>query len=94
MTYNLTDEIKSKLSPEQLVIVEKWQAERKARSAIMDRVDAKEISIYDALEMMEDMITDHCEHGRSIMGTCAGCDEIEDIINPDRDKDEEDDEED
>lgn len=88
MTYNLTDEIKAKLSPEQLVIVEKWQAERKTRSAIMDRVDAKEISLIQALELMEGMISDYCEHGRYIMGTCHSCDEIEDIINPNRDKEE------
>jgi hypothetical protein len=82
MKYNLTDEIKAKLSPEQLIIVDKWQAERAKRSEIMDHLDAGTISLSDAMKQIDEITPDYCEHERSIMSNCSSCDEIEKILNP------------
>lgn len=82
MSYNLTDEIKAKLTPEQLVIAEKWNIERKQRAELIDQLENETISTKEFYDKMIDLTPEHCEHERSIWSTCLACDEIESIINP------------
>jgi len=84
----LTEEIKSKLTPEQLKIAQIWEAENIKRDKLMDQVEKGSLSLSDALDLMKDMTPEFCEHNRSIMGMCSACDEIERIINPDAFKEE------
>jgi hypothetical protein len=79
---SLSEEIKAKLTPEQLVIAEKWETERFQRQAIMSQIELGVISLREALDSIRDITPNYCEHGRSIMGTCGACDEIERIIRP------------
>jgi hypothetical protein len=82
MNHNLTDEIKAKLTPEQLVIAEKWEDERKQREALIEQVEAGTITIREFFDKSEAITPYHCEHDRSIWSTCIACDEIESIIRP------------
>jgi hypothetical protein len=91
---NLTkkrEERKTLLSPQQLAIVQRWDAEKVERGNIIeqareaaDRDDRKlwrELAVKACkFSLLED--PNFCEHGRSIMGTCAGCEDIERILTP------------
>ena len=79
----LTEEQKSRLNPEQLVIAEKWEREKEERSAILDKLDAGEINLKEALRLMDHQTNDMCEHDRSIWSPCGACNEIERLLYPD-----------
>jgi hypothetical protein len=79
----LTDEIKAKLTAEQLVVVEKWILERQEREKIISKLEAGELSPLEAMYQLTATSPEYCEHNRSIMSNCHCCDEIEQIINPD-----------
>jgi hypothetical protein len=86
----LTDEQKSRLSPEQLVIAEKWEQEKEERGVYIEDMrvanEAKDIEAYHAA--FEKFIkvgaanADYCEHERSIWSSCSACEEIEMILYP------------
>jgi hypothetical protein len=85
------------LTEEQQIIVAKWEAERIERAKLMNELEAKikgcnpddSVSIYEEfLTKLEALSPSHCEHGRSIMGSCMGCEEIERIIHPELFEDE------
>lgn len=90
MSNILTNEIKAKLTPEQIRIVEGWQKERTEREELIQQLENKTITTAEFLEKLDGTIPDRCEHDRSIMGTCSACDELERIIRPEafQDKDE------
>jgi hypothetical protein len=79
---SLSEEVKAKLTPEQLIIAEKWEVERFQRQAIMSQIELGVISFSEALDNIREITPDFCEHGRSVMGTCWSCEEIERIIRP------------
>lgn len=84
-----------RLTPEQNAIVAKWEVEREARGKIIDQIGIAEKkgdweAIRSLMDQIIEMTPDRCEHDRSIMGTCAGCDEIERILHPELFQDEED----
>lgn len=78
----LTEEQKAKLNPEQLAVAEKWEREKEERAAILDRMDAGEIDVREALRLMNEQSNGMCEHDRSIWSPCAACDEIERLLYP------------
>ena len=82
-----------RLTPEQQAIVAKWETEKEARGKLIGRLEVAEKSGNDEdfksiLSEIMALTPSHCEHGRSIIGTCAGCDEIERIIHPELFQDE------
>jgi hypothetical protein len=79
---SFSEEIKSKLTGQQLAIAEKWEIERLQRQSIMEQLEAGKISTKEALDKIDDITPSHCEHERSIMSNCSACDEIERIIRP------------
>lgn len=83
------------LTAEQQAIVARWEAEREARSKLIDKLAVAEKNGDDAafksiLDEIMDLTPSHCEHGRDVISTCMACDEIERIIHPELFKDEED----
>lgn len=89
----LTDEQKARLNPEQLVIAEKWEREADLREEALKEMDAaRAAKDFDAMQLATDKFfniggllgedNDRCEHDRSIMGTCAGCEELERLLHP------------
>ena len=85
----LTDEQKSRLNPEQLVIAEKWEQESIAQGKAIEMMrlaeaanDAEGIKkAFEAFLNASDT-SGFCEHERSIWTPCMACEEIERLLNP------------
>lgn len=76
-----TKEQKDKLTPEQLVVAERWEREQEARSLILDSILAEgSVDFVSKLLKTLEIGASHCEHGRSALSTCAACDEIEKLL--------------
>ena len=82
MSHYLTDEIRLKLTPEQLIVAEKWDVERKQRAKLIDQLENETITTKEFYDKMMEITPDECEHGRSIWSNCIACNEIESIIRP------------
>lgn len=85
----LTGAQRLRLNPEQMAIAEQWLADSNRRLARLDslsaQVKAGEITQTEMFEILkEDHYKEptHCAHDRSMMGTCAECDEIERLLWP------------
>jgi predicted nucleic acid-binding Zn ribbon protein len=80
----ITDEQRAKLTPEQLVVAEKWEAETEARDRLIKQLDAAtdDKMANDLIEQICALSSDMCEHGRSIWGSCSKCNAIEMILRP------------
>ena len=85
------------LTPEQLVVVKRWEAEKTARLKLLDQAweaaeqgdSERERELLMAVckvSLSED--PNRCEHGRSIVSTCMACEEIERILTPELFEDE------
>ena len=84
----ITEEQRAKLTPEQLVIAEKWDAEHTATLALVKLLQAAcnnndETECNRVMALMGDNISDFCEHGRAVWNSCIACDEIEKVLYPD-----------
>lgn len=84
----ITEDQRSKLTTEQLVIAEKWEAEHTKQIDLVHQLqlasDADdETECNRIMDLMRDNCPDVCEHGHSIWDTCMGCDDIEKILYPD-----------
>lgn len=83
----LTDEQKARLTPEQIVIAEKWEVDADLRDAEFDKIEAalnagdKE-EYHRLLTKMREDLPDYCEHDRSMSGTCWQCDELSRLLHP------------
>jgi hypothetical protein len=82
-----TPEQKARLTPEQLIIAERWEQESKDLGAIVEKMsrameERNEELWAEAQEDLQKPRPSQCEHGRHIMLSCAGCDEIERLLNP------------
>lgn len=83
----LTQEQKSRLTPEELVIAEKWEKEKEERDFLFNKIqealsaNASE-AFFQAVDSLGDMQPTHCEHERSIWSRCSACDELERKLNP------------
>ncbi len=85
----ITDEQRKRLSPEQLAIVEQWEKEREERSHLYDELSVAEkakdtAKFKEILGKLSATTSDRCPHDRSIWSSCAGCSEIERLMNPER----------
>jgi hypothetical protein len=86
----LTQEQIARLNPEQLAIAEKWDREADERQRAVDEMEAankaRDIQAYEkAMQKffsIGSVESGRCEHDRSIMGTCAGCEELEQLLHP------------
>lgn len=83
----MTPEQRAKLTPEQLVIAEKWEKEQKEMSGLIEQLataqENKDMKLWaDTMEKIQNVAPNMCEHERSIWSNCAGCDEIEQILHP------------
>lgn len=72
-----------KLNPEQKVIADKWEEERKVRQVLLDQLEDGTITFKQFVDKIEEISPSHCEHGRHIYKVCDACEEIERIIRPD-----------
>lgn len=76
-----------KLGKEQYEIAEKWDREKKERDPLFQEMieisgqPEKFERFQELLKQLSETPT-HCEHERSIWSRCAGCDEIEQALNP------------
>lgn len=82
---------KALLTPEQLAIVARWDAEKAKRMELLEQ--AQEASKRGDIERERELLMDvckvsfladpyYCEHERAVTSTCAGCEEIERILTP------------
>lgn len=83
----LTPEQKSRLNPEQLAIAEKWDQEKEEMDKVFEKLqrairESNNDLFQEALADSQANIKDRCEHDRSIWSSCAGCDEIEQLLWP------------
>jgi hypothetical protein len=83
----LTDEQKAKLTPEQIVIAEKWMEEDEKIRTIYDKLfiaieDNNEDDFHSLIEEISNTVPHICEHGKSIYDSCTACDAIEKVIRP------------
>ena len=84
----LSQEQKDRLTPEELVIAEKWEIEKAQQVIIFDEIlaaieaNSMELVIL-ATEKLGDLTPSQCEHGRHVMCGCMACDELERKVYPD-----------
>lgn len=86
----LTAEQKARLNPEQLAIAEKWDREADLREEALKEMDAARKAqddrayqkAFDKFLNIDEANEGRCAHDRSIMGTCAGCEELERLLYP------------
>ena len=83
----LTIDQRSKLTPAQIVIAEKWLAEGEQYEKLFERLEIAikngNAKAYDtAMDELGEMTPSVCEHSRSIWEECSECDAIERIIRP------------
>jgi DNA-directed RNA polymerase subunit RPC12/RpoP len=83
----ISQEKRNKLSPEQLVVAEKWERERDERQALVKQmIAAGERGDVEAVDQLQTQLLDShssmCEHDRSIWSPCCSCHEIEMILYP------------
>jgi hypothetical protein len=83
----LSQEQKNRLTPDELVIAEKWEAERELRDLIYAEIqaacDAKDNdAMLSATRKLVDSAPSQCEHDRHVMVGCAACDELERKLYP------------
>lgn len=78
----LAEEIKNKLTAEQLIIAEGWEKEREERDKVISQFEKGEITTNELADALIRLAPSHCEHGRSIWSTCIECEEIEKIVRP------------
>ena len=84
---NISSSILAKLNHEQLIIVEKWEAEREERSRLIDLIaeaekEGNEEVVDKLLHTIIDNTPDFCEHNRHIASPCCACNDIEKILYP------------
>lgn len=77
------------LTPEQYKVVQRWEQEKKDRSALYDLfdkacLDKDQTAQKKILSDLRKVGSDFCYHGRSIFGTCGSCEEIERILFPEK----------
>ena len=76
-----------KLGKEQYEIAEKWDREKEERDPLFQEMieisgqPEKFERFQELLKQLSETPT-HCEHERSIWSSCAGCEEIEQALNP------------
>lgn len=75
------------LTPEQMKVVERWDREAQAREKLIPTMCTayKNADKEEGTRIGKQILTisaKRCEHDRDIMGTCIGCDEIEQILYP------------
>lgn len=81
-----------KLTPEQQKVYDRWMQERSERQKILNEFfDSPDQCYQGLMEKLRGIDKDFCEHGRSTMGTCWSCEEIERIMFPELFEDEEND---
>lgn len=83
----MTPEQKAKLTPEQLVIAEKWEKDREEMSRLIEQFTAatgkKDMKLWtDTMDKIVEITPSMCEHDRSLWSNCAACDEIERVLHP------------
>jgi hypothetical protein len=83
----LTQEQKDRLTPQELVIAEKWDKEKDERDIIFDEIqaaikanDLESFSL--AVNKLSDMQPSQCEHDRHVMCGCMDCDDLERKLYP------------
>lgn len=84
---SISSTIRAKLTPEQLIIAEKWEAEREERDRLVSLMIEAEKSgdnkvFKELLKQILDTSPSMCEHGRSIASPCKACHQIEMILHP------------
>jgi len=83
----LTKEQKDRLTPEELVIAEKWEAEKERQDLIFIEIQtaiaANDMdAILLATDKLGNSVPSECEHGRHIMCGCMACDDLEQKLYP------------
>jgi hypothetical protein len=78
----LSKEQKDRLTPEELIIAEKWDKEKDERDIIFEEIQAALAAnameaFHLATDKLGDMQPSHCEHERSIWTRCGACDDLE-----------------
>jgi hypothetical protein len=84
---SISSTIRAKLTPEQLVIAEKWEAERNERDKLYDiMIEAQKNGKQDIFEAtcqkIIDITPEFCEHNHYILDDCSDCDALEKILYP------------
>ncbi len=82
------EERKNLLTPDQLIVVERWDAEKAKRQELLNQA-LEEDDVVRKWELLRAVCEvsflknpGRCEHDRSIMGSCLACEEIERILTP------------
>lgn len=83
----LTPEQIARLSPEELLIAEKWEKEKDERDIIFNDIQtalkANDVEAYQkAIDNLTKDLPTHCEHERSIWSRCGSCDDLEQKLYP------------
>jgi hypothetical protein len=83
----LTPEQIARLTPEELVIAEKWEKEKEERDVVFNEMQAalKDNDLegfQSAMDKMAEGLPIYCEHERSIWSGCMACDELEQKLYP------------
>jgi len=83
----LTQEQIDRLTPEELIIAEKWEAEKEKSNLIFDKIQAAADNkasdeLMSALEELASLAPSQCEHDRHIMLGCSECDALERKLYP------------
>jgi hypothetical protein len=83
----LSQEQKDRLTPEELVIAEKWEAEKELQDAIYIEIQAAiaandMAAIMLATDKLADSAPSECEHGRHIMCGCMACEDLDKKLYP------------
>lgn len=89
----LSTEQIARLTPEELVIAQKWELERETRLALVDAVQAAEkagdLATADSiLHQILDSCPNRCEHDRDIASPCLSCHILEKKLYPELFQDE------
>jgi hypothetical protein len=83
----LTQEQIARLTPEELIIAERWEAEKEQAYLIFDKMQAASNNkaredLTSALEELASLAPSQCEHDRHIMLGCSECDALERKLYP------------
>lgn len=78
----MVNDNRSKLTPEQLQVVARWDYERKERQRLYLQLESGYHNPAVILKELQELTPDYCEHNRYVMGTCADCEEIERVLHP------------
>lgn len=75
------EERKALLTPEQLAIVQRWDAKRSVYERIFEQIGREGFS-QSAVDEFNTVVQYECEHDRGLWEDCLACDAIELILNP------------